>query len=211
MFKYLTTNKPETVKAERNMVLPASEVHFQIVLVSVSIAVLKHDQQHFKEEKVYFMLQFVVHHLGKAGQELMQRLEECCFLACSSWLAQPAFLAPRTISPGVGSLIVSWALPHQLLIKKMYHRLAHRPLCFFNWCFLFQNDSSWCQDDIKLARTPMPHRFNLFTTHGRWEFHKNVVLTFPFLCNLPLVWKYSTQCKQANCHVPCSGLNGASQ
>lgn len=92
----------------------------------------------------------------------------------------------------------------------MYHRLAHRQLCFFNWCFLFQNDSSWCQGNIKLSRTPMPHRFNLFTTHGRWEFHTNVVLTFPFkeICNFPLISKYSTYCKQANCLVPCSGLNG---
>jgi hypothetical protein len=56
------------------------------------------------EKRVYFGLHFhiTVHHQRKSGQELRQgskldagadaeAIMGCCFLACPSWLAQPAF------------------------------------------------------------------------------------------------------------------------
>jgi hypothetical protein len=56
-------------------------------------------------EKGLFSLHFhtTVHHQRKSGQEVKQgqnleagadeeAMEECCLLACSPWLAQPAFL-----------------------------------------------------------------------------------------------------------------------
>lgn len=50
--------------------LPAYETRFPVVLIGVSIAVLKHYEH--EEEKVYLILQPVVHHFGKLGQELIQ-------------------------------------------------------------------------------------------------------------------------------------------
>jgi hypothetical protein len=49
------------------------------------------------EERVCLMLQLVVHLEGKSGQgpkaEIEAKaIEEHCFVACSSWLAQLAFL-----------------------------------------------------------------------------------------------------------------------
>ena len=44
--------------------------HKPSVLVEVSIAVIKcHDQKQLGKERIYFILQLVVHHSGKAGQE----------------------------------------------------------------------------------------------------------------------------------------------
>lgn len=41
------------------------------VLVKVSIAIMKHqDQNQLGEEKVYCLLQLIVHNLGMSGQEL---------------------------------------------------------------------------------------------------------------------------------------------
>ena len=77
------------------------------VLVKVSTAVTKpYDQKEVEKERVcmtFTYFQIVVPHLRKPGQELKQScnleagadaevMEECCLLACSSWLAQPAFL-----------------------------------------------------------------------------------------------------------------------
>ena len=72
----------------------------------VSTAAKKHhDQKASWGEKGLFGLYFhsTVHHRRKSGQELTQgrileagadgeAMEGCCFLASSSWLAQPAFL-----------------------------------------------------------------------------------------------------------------------
>jgi hypothetical protein len=54
------------------------------------------------EKKVSFSLQFVVHHPENSGQELkagtwrwelkLKPWKNVALLACSSWLAQPAFL-----------------------------------------------------------------------------------------------------------------------
>lgn len=64
-------------------------------------------------------------------------VEECCLLACSSWLAQPASL----YNPGLGVSLctVSWALPHQFLIKKM----SHLPIDQGDGVSVFPNMSSF--------------------------------------------------------------------
>lgn len=44
---------------------------------------------------------------------------------------------------------------HPIINAEMYHRFAHRSVCwrlFCNWCFLFLNGSSLCQNDIKLSQ-----------------------------------------------------------
>jgi hypothetical protein len=52
-----------------------------------------HDQNQLGEGRVSFILQVIVHHPGKLGQELEIRTvaessEELCLMACSLWLAQ---------------------------------------------------------------------------------------------------------------------------
>jgi hypothetical protein len=68
---------------------------------------------------------------AKPGDKTVtETMEECCFLACSPWLSQPAFLQhPGT--PARGNTVCSLgppALPHQLVIKMVSHRLVYRPI-----------------------------------------------------------------------------------
>lgn len=54
-------------------------------------------------------------------------LEVYCLLPCPQDL--PAFsIEPRTACSGPRQFSVIGALPHQLPIKKMIYRLAHRPI-----------------------------------------------------------------------------------
>ena len=76
------------------------------ISVRVSIDPMKHHvQKENWREKTLFGLHFhsTAHHLRNLGQELKQgrtletgagpeAMEECCLLACSSWLVQPVFL-----------------------------------------------------------------------------------------------------------------------
>lgn len=55
-------------------------------------------------------------------------------------------------------------LPHQSLIKKIQHTLAYRHNCW--GYFPFQNDSSLCQSDIKLASTDIHLLKNAAEKHG---------------------------------------------
>lgn len=74
-------------------------------LLKVSAAVIKiHDQKQLGKERVYFSLQFSNYtpslrevRTGPQSKNLVVRTEgktseKCCLLACSLWLAQPAFL-----------------------------------------------------------------------------------------------------------------------
>lgn len=88
----------------------------------------KHDDQKQPEGgKGLFGLYFYIgaHHWGKAGKELRQEpgagtREEGCLLACSTnFLIQTR---PRPICLKMVPPIVSWALLHQLAVKKMPHR-----------------------------------------------------------------------------------------
>lgn len=63
-----------------------------------------HSQKQLVEEKVYFSLQLSAHTPSQREARVgiqgrcpdpgvdAETTEECCFLACSLWLAQPAFL-----------------------------------------------------------------------------------------------------------------------
>ena len=95
-------------------------------LLKVSAAVIKiHDQKQLGKERVYFSLQFSNYtpslrevRTGPQSKNLVVRTEgktseKCCLLACSLWLAQPAFLyTQKWYRP-------QWAghCPHQSLRK----------------------------------------------------------------------------------------------
>ena len=77
----------------------------QAILIRIPIAGKKHyDPKLLGEERVYFTHNSIltVHHHKKSGQEPTQgrdlegtdaeAMEGNCLLACSPWLAQPAFL-----------------------------------------------------------------------------------------------------------------------
>lgn len=77
---------------------------FALVIVSV-VGAKHHDSKQRGKEMVYFHLQLhsTVHHGWKSEQELTEgknmesgadseAMVEYCWLACSSWLAQPDFL-----------------------------------------------------------------------------------------------------------------------
>ena len=103
----------------------------------VSIAVMKHHvQKQLGEERVYvphssFIQQFVTKSnegrnwswTGTWRQELMWRPQR----SAAYWLAPNDLLCLltelRTVSPGIEPPTMSWALPHQSIIKKMPHRL----------------------------------------------------------------------------------------
>lgn len=81
-----------------------------------------------------------MHHDGKLGQELKAGAQgtgrggllliDLLLMAFSACF----LLELRTTCPGVEPPTVSWALPYQLLIEKMLHRLAY---CRILWrCFL---------------------------------------------------------------------------
>lgn len=66
------------------------------------------------------------------------------------------YIAPRTVSLGVAPPTVSCTLPHQSSVKKILHRLTHRPIWrghFFQRRFPFPNNSSSCWADIQQAST----------------------------------------------------------
>lgn len=46
-------------------------------------------------------------------------MEECCLLACRSWIPQPAFLyLSMTTYPRMALSMFNWVLLHQSLVKK---------------------------------------------------------------------------------------------
>jgi hypothetical protein len=66
-------------------------------------AMSHHEQSNFGKKGFigFFFSTITVHYLRKSGQEPNRNLEtgadaeameKCCLLACSTWLAQPAFL-----------------------------------------------------------------------------------------------------------------------
>ena len=101
------------------------------VVHNIAIGVIKnHDQRNLG----LFVLQLHInlHHQKKSGQELKQSREmsrsngRCCLLACSSWVAQCAFLIePRITGPVMAPPTMGWALPRQSLIKKMFYSFAY--------------------------------------------------------------------------------------
>jgi hypothetical protein len=72
-------------------------------------------------------------------------------LTCFLRLAQvDFFIQLKTNFLGMAWPTMSWVLAYQSLIKKMFHRLAYRPILwshFLNWSSIFPDDSSLCQVD----------------------------------------------------------------
>lgn len=66
-------------------------------------------------------------------------------------------IAHWTIHPWVAPSTMSWALPHQYCPKNcpLVCSQKHLVEVFLNWGFLFTNDSSLCQVEIKLPSIPM--------------------------------------------------------
>lgn len=134
-----------------------SKLWFLLLLIN------HHDQSNLESKEFYFLLQVVLHHWQKSGQKLKygrkleartdtETLEECCFVACSSLFAQPAFLY-HPCSPTKGCHHTVWDGPTYINYQEnSQHRLAYRQIwCghFFNWGSLSKNGSCLCQVDIK--------------------------------------------------------------
>lgn len=163
------------------------------VLVRVSITVVKHnDQKQCGEEMVFCLPTLRSYSIteGIQGKNLeveteAEAMEKCFLLACSSWFAQLCFLKPfRTLCPGMVPPAIGWTLPHQLLIKKMHHKFAYRPVCwghFLSWGFLFSSNSSLCRVDrkltMKIARTVVGLFFLCFHHHD-YHFYFTSLLQF---------------------------------
>lgn len=102
---------------------------FEIVLVRVTVAVIKHhNQKQLGEEKVYSThssTQLIAHHQKQQGQEFKQGKNlgagnscrshggECCLWTCYHGLLRLLSYEPRTTTPGIALLIMVWAYPHQ--------------------------------------------------------------------------------------------------
>lgn len=132
-----------------------------------------------------------VHQEGKAEQEVKKGrnletgteakiMEECCLLACSSWLTQHDFL----YTPGHPE----WAGPFHRhhSVEKIQQRYALRPVWWKHFLIsLFLNDLSLCQVDQKNKKTETPGQsvrasFSLIQGHRAREDTRNASLpSFP--------------------------------
>jgi hypothetical protein len=94
-------------------------------LVRVSIVVIKHySQKQFGEvrEKIYFISKLIVSPSSReSGQEREAGTLHLGMLLTEVF-SSSFLIAPRTTCPEIAPLAVSWALPYQSLIKKMYHK-----------------------------------------------------------------------------------------
>lgn len=64
-----------------------------VVIVRASIVVIKkHDQKQLEEKRIYFSIELLSHTFNTEKSRQREAIEECCLLACSSWLAQTAYL-----------------------------------------------------------------------------------------------------------------------
>jgi hypothetical protein len=100
-----------------------------------------------------YNFQVTLHHHRRSGKNQNARTgieakEEQCLLACSSWLAQPAYwlIHHRTTCQGMVPHIISWVFPRQSPIKKILCRLAYKQILqslFSSTESLFPPDSSF--------------------------------------------------------------------
>ena len=150
-----------------------SKVQVPNVLVGISIGVMKHlDQSNVgREGFISLILPYIIaHHQKQWGQELKhgryleagadaEAIEGCCFLACSPWLAQPAFLEnPETPAPGMAPPTMGWAFPFQYLFfkKNSLHDFQQLHLMEAFSQLRFPSFRCLCQADIKLATAHTP-------------------------------------------------------
>lgn len=90
-----------------------------------SVGVINHiDQRNLLEERVYFGLPVIVHHVGKSGQELEEIMEECYLLSyrspCVSFEIQPRTTCPSRDADNTRTLL------NQMIIKTASYRI-HKP------------------------------------------------------------------------------------
>jgi hypothetical protein len=96
------------------------------------------DQKPLGKKKVHLILQLPVHHKdsqartqgGKLGARRITEILGGTLLPGLLFKAPSAccLLMPRAIFLGVALTPASWTLPHQLLKKKLPHRVAHRSI-----------------------------------------------------------------------------------
>lgn len=135
-------------------------------LVRVSVAVIKiPSAKQFERKKITSLYSATSQCITEGswprtqGWTEVEAVKECCSLACSSLLALPAFLYyPGPPTQGW----VSWAHPHQSLIKKMHLRLVSWRR-FLNRGSLFTDDPSLNQVDnfARLERLFFPTECDL--------------------------------------------------
>lgn len=71
-------------------------------------------------------------------------------IACSACFLR----AISTASPGMVPPSMGWAIPHQSVLKEIFHKLGDRAVRWghiLSWCPCSMNDSRLCQVDIKLT------------------------------------------------------------
>ena len=104
-----------------------------------------------------------VHDWRNSGQELKQgrnleyravakTVEDAAYylFSMASWVC--FLIETKTTSPEMAPPTMSWALPHQSLIKIMpYSQILWKH--FLNWVSLLSDNSSLCQLDVRLAST----------------------------------------------------------
>lgn len=120
-------------------------------------------------EKNLFSSQVTIHPWGNPKQELkagteVEKMEECCVLAFSSWLIQLAFLYNPRLSATTQDDLPRGGATHNGLcssttiinLKKISHRSAYSPIKwkhFLNQGSLFPDDSSIYPVDKYLTNT----------------------------------------------------------
>jgi hypothetical protein len=95
----------------------------------------------------------------ETGQEPGGRLMQRQWRTAAYWLAHNgllSLLSYRNQGHRPWVIPMAWVYSHQSLIKKMCYMLAYSQILkghFLNWDFLLLDDSSLCQNNIKLAST----------------------------------------------------------
>ena len=128
MFQTPSTILPKT--RDQLLTIPYSGTNFSFCLCYFSVSVIKHWPKTMWGQSVYFSLQFMGHLEGKSGHQPKAGTWWFvdCFLDCSPWVAQFAFLYPPashqlksstcSMILLIGSLIEAFFLLKFPLLKK---------------------------------------------------------------------------------------------
>lgn len=137
-----------------------------IIIINVrslfSTAVVKHhDQRNFGRKRFIWLTGYSLSswevNVGTQGRNTdagteTEVMEEYSSLACCLCLSQFAFYKTQNHLSKMAPPIVSWTLLWQMLIKKIFHRLAYRAIWlrhFLSWGLLFPHDPHLCWVDKK--------------------------------------------------------------
>lgn len=132
--KFCSINKPIVPIILNVIIVP--------ILAKVSITVIKYHWKTFGEAKVYFSWHFhiTVHHDGKSRYQIGRDSRSSNWNKCSGGVLLIGFL-PISCSDCFTALLesrarisemlppmVNFSFPYQSSIKKLHHRLAHKPI-----------------------------------------------------------------------------------